>query len=179
MRRLLLIVVVLSLVGGSIYLGGASNSRPDYEPVKPVEIGDMAPDFKLQDNNGNMVTLSDLRGKVVMVNFWATWCPPCRAEMPSMEKLNNAMAGDDFVMLAINIEENGRSAVAEFLKRTPHTFPILYDEKAVVQKQYGVYKFPESFVIRKDGIIDDKVIGAIDWAHPETITYFKELTKGS
>ena len=179
MRRLLLIIVVLSLVGGSLYLGGASSSRPGYEPVKPVAMGDAAPDFKLQDNLGNTVTLSELRGKVVMVNFWATWCPPCRAEMPSMEKLNNAMAGEDFVMLAINIEENGRDSVAEFLKKNPHNFPILFDDKGVVQKQYGVYKFPESFVIRKDGIIDDKVIGAIDWAHPETIAYFKELTKGS
>lgn len=179
MRRLILIVVVLSLVGGSLYLGSASSSRPAYEPVKPVAMGDEAPDFQLEDNEGNKVSLSSLRGKVVMVNFWATWCPPCRAEMPSMEKLNNAMAKEDFVMLAINIEENGRSAVDEFLKKTPHSFPILYDDQGVVQKLYGVYKFPESFVIRKDGIIDDKVIGAIDWAHPETIAYFKELAKGS
>jgi peroxiredoxin len=178
MRRLLLFVVVLSLVGGSLYLGGASSSRPDYEPVKPVTMGDEAPDFQLADSNGDKVSLSALRGKVVMVNFWATWCPPCRAEMPSMEKLNNAMAGEDFVMLAINIEENGRTAVADFLKKNPHNFPILYDEEGVVQKLYGVYKFPESFVIRKDGIIDDKVIGAIDWAHPETIAYFKGLAKG-
>ena len=118
------------------------------------------------------------RGQVVLVNFWATWCPPCRAEMPSMEKLNETMAGEDFVMLAINVEENGRTVVPAFLEKTPHAFPILYDDQGVVQKLYGVYKFPESFVIRKDGIIDDKVIGAIDWAHPETIAYFKELAKG-
>jgi len=95
-----------------------------------------------------------------------------------MEKLYEAMAGEDFIMLAINVEENGRSAVPEFLNRSPHSFPILYDDQGVVQKLYGVYKFPESFVIRKDGVIDDKVVGAIDWAHPETIAYFKELTKG-
>ena len=178
MRRMLLIVVVLSLVGGSLYLGSASSSRPGYEPVEPVSLGDKAPDFQLEDNNGNKVSLSSLQGKVVMFNFWATWCPPCRAEMPSMEKLNQAMAGEDFVMLAINIEENGRSAVADFLKTTPHSFPILFDEEGIVQRLYGVYKFPESFIIRKDGIIDDKVIGAIDWAHPETVAYFKELAGG-
>ncbi|MBW2511356.1 MAG: TlpA family protein disulfide reductase [Deltaproteobacteria bacterium] len=132
----------------------------------------------MEDNNGNQVSLAALRGKVVLVNFWATWCPPCRAEMPSMEKLNNAMAGEDFVMLAINVEANGRLSVAEFLEKSPHTFTILYDEQGVVQQLYGVYKFPESFVITKDGMIDDKVIGAIDWAHPETIAYFKGLTKG-
>jgi len=178
MRRLALIVVVLTLVGGSLYIGSASSSRPSYEPVKLAEIGDPAPGFQLEDTAGNKVSLADLRGKVVLVNFWATWCPPCRAEMPSMEKLNEAMADEDFVMLAINAEENGRDVIPAFLKKTPHSFSVLYDDHGVVQDLYGVYKFPESFVIRKDGVIDDKVTGAIDWAHPETIAYFKELAKG-
>jgi hypothetical protein len=98
--------------------------------------------------------------------------------MPSMEKLNEAMAGEDFVMLAINVEENGRSVVPEFLKKSPHKFSVLYDDQGVAQNLYGVYKFPESYVIRKDGVVDDKIIGAIDWAHPTTIEYFKELAKG-
>ena len=178
MRRLVLIVVVLMLVGGSLYLGSASSSRPSYEPVKVAAMGNVAPDFQLEDTKGNKVSLVGLRGKVVLVNFWATWCPPCRAEMPSMEKLNAAMAGEDFVMLAINVEENGRTVVPDFLKKTPHTFSVLYDDQGVAQRLYGVYKFPESFVVRKNGIIDDKVIGAIDWAHPETIEYFKGLAKG-
>ena len=178
MRRLLLIIVALVLVGGSLYIGSASSSRPSHEPIKLVALGDVAPDFQLEDTTGKKFSLSDLRGKVVLVNFWATWCPPCRAEMPSMEKLNQAMAGEDFVMLAINVEENARAVVPAFLEKSPHTFSVLYDDQAVVQKLYGVYKFPESFVIRKDGIIDDKVIGAIDWAHPETIAYFKGLAKG-
>jgi len=177
MRRLFIIVVLLILTGGSIYMV-AGSSRPPYEPAQLVDVGATAPDFQLEDTKGNKVSLASLRGKVVLVNFWATWCPPCRAEMPSMEKLYEAMAGEDFIMLAINVEENGRSAVPEFLNRSPHSFPILYDDQGVVQKLYGVYKFPESFVIRKDGVIDDKVVGAIDWAHPETIAYFKELTKG-
>ena len=177
MRRLMLIVVILILVCGSLYLYTSNNSQPTYDSVKAVAPGLPAPDFQLEDNKGNLVALSALRGKVVLVNFWATWCPPCRAEMPSMERLNNAMAGEDFVLLAINIEENGRSSVAELLQKTPHTFPILYDEQGVVQELYGVYKFPESFVITKDGMIDDKVVGAIDWAHPETIAYFRGLTK--
>jgi peroxiredoxin len=146
--------------------------------AKSVVVGDLAPDFQLEDTKGNRVSLSDLRGKVVMVNFWATWCPPCKEEMPSMEKLNQIMVGEDFVMLAINTEENGRSVVPAFLKNNPHDFTVLYDDNGTVQQQYGVYRFPESFIIRKDGIVDQKVIGAIDWASPETIAYIKSLTKG-
>ena len=114
MRRLMLIVLVLLVVCGAVYLYTAGNSRPTYAPVKAVAPGSPAPDFQLEDNNGNQISLSALRGKVVLVNFWATWCPPCRAEMPSMEKLNNAMAGEDFVMLAINVEANGRLSVPNF-----------------------------------------------------------------
>ena len=178
MRRPVLVFLILVVGCGALYFYTSNSSEPVHDPAAMVAIGSPAPDFQLADNNGNLVSLSALHGKVVIVNFWATWCPPCRAEMPSMEKLNSLMAGEDFVMLAINIEANGRSLVAEFLQKTPYTFPILYDEEGVVQELYGVYKFPESFVITKDGLIDDKVTGAIDWAHPETITYFKALTKG-
>ncbi len=178
MPRLVLIMIVILLVCGSVYLVTASSSRPAYEPAKIVDMGDPAPDFTLEDTDGNKVSLTDLRGKVVLVNFWATWCPPCRAEMPSMDKLNEAMAGEDFVMLAINVEENGRSVVPEFLKKSTYKFSVLYDDQGIVQNLYGVYRFPESYVIRKDGVIDDKVIGAIDWAHPTTVEYFKDLAKG-
>ena len=177
MRKLVWIIVVV-LVGAAIYLVATSSSRPPGEMAKSVVVGDLAPDFQLEDTKGNRVSLSNLRGKVVMVNFWATWCPPCKEEMPSMEKLNQIMVGEDFVMLAINTEENGRSVVPAFLKNNPHDFTVLYDDNGTVQQQYGVYRFPESFIIRKDGIVDQKVIGAIDWASPETIAYIKSLTKG-
>ena len=180
MRRLVLIAIVLVSAGASLYLylEPPSRSSATHAPAKAAGVGDLAPDFQLEDTAGNRVALADLRGKVVLVNFWATWCPPCRAEMPSMEKLNQAMVGEDFVMLAINVEENGRDTVAAFLKQASHSFSVLLDEQGVVQNRYGVYRFPETFVITKAGIIDDKVIGAIDWAHPETIEYFKDLAKG-
>lgn len=94
-----------------------------------------------------------------------------------METLNKAMAGYDFVMLAINTEENGRNTVADFLKKTPYTFPVLYDDKGVVQKRYGVFKFPESFIVGKDGIVAEKIIGPLDWSHTNTITYLKNLAR--
>ena len=176
--RGLVLIVVIALVGASVYLVSSSSSRPPSEWVKSVVVGDLAPDFQLEDTKGNKVTLSDLRGKVVLVNFWATWCPPCLEEMPSMERLNEVIAGDDFVMLAVNAEENGRSVVPAFLEKTPYTFPILYDDKGVVQKRYGVFKFPESFIIQKDGTVAEKIIGPLDWSSLKTITHFKGLIKG-
>ncbi len=177
MRNLVLIVVV-AIVGAAVYLVSSSSSRSPGEWVKTVAVGDVAPDFQLEDTKGNKVSLSDLRGKVVMVNLWATWCPPCIEEMPSMERLHEVMAGDDFVMLAINTEQNGRTVVPEFLQKTPYTFPILYDDKGVVQKLYGVYKFPESFIVGKDGKVVEKIIGPLDWSSLKTVTYLKGLTKG-
>ena len=177
MRRLVLIIGIV-LMGSAVYFSSTSSTRSPVAPVLSVVAGDVAPDFLLEDVAGNNVSLSGLRGKVVLVNFWATWCPPCREEMPSMEKLNAAMAGEDFVMLAVNAEADGRTVVPEFLAKTPYSFPILYDDKGVVQKLYGVYKFPESFIVRKDGTVAEKIIGPLDWASPKTISYFKDLTKG-
>jgi peroxiredoxin len=173
--RSLVLVVVIALVGAAVYLGSNSIPRSSEVPAKSVEAGDVAPDFKLEGLAGRQISLSSLRGKVVLVNFWATWCPPCREEMPSMERLHEVLAGDDFVMLAINTEKNGRTVVPEFLKKNSYTFPILLDDKGEVQGLYGVYKFPETFIVRKDGVVENKVIGSIDWSSTKTISYLKGL----
>lgn len=174
MRHFIAIALLLLL---SINLSGCTNSPQQTSPAGPPAVGQTAPDFTLNDLAGKPVSLAALRGKVVIVNFWATWCPPCRAEMPSMELLHRELADEGLVMLAINVEKDGRQTVPKFLAASPHSFPILFDEKEEIQKRYGVDKFPESYVIRKDGVIDDKVIGAIDWAHPQTIAYFRDLLK--
>lgn len=172
MSRLLLLAVLLVVIGGGAYI---YSNLPENTSVL---VGDIAPDFQLEDTKGNKVSLASLRGKIVLVNFWATWCPPCKEEMPSMEKLYEVMSGEDFVMLAVNAEDNGRTVVPQFLKKTPYNFPILYDDKGVVQRLYGVFKFPETFIVGKDGTILEKIIGPLDWSSPDTITYFKNLTKG-
>jgi thiol-disulfide isomerase/thioredoxin len=175
MRNLIVLCWLGLLVAG---LSACSESAKAPTTGSAPAVGQLAPDFTLSDLAGKPVSLSDFRGKVVIVNFWATWCPPCRAEMPSMEQLYRDLADEGLVMLAINIEKTGRQTVPAFLAGSPHSFPILFDDKEEVQKRYGVYKFPESFIIRKDGVIDDKVIGAIDWAHPQSIAYFRDLLKG-
>ncbi len=170
--RYLLLIVLLVVIGGGAYI------YSNLPSTTAVVAGDVAPDFTLEDTKGNKFTLSELRGKIVMVNFWATWCPPCIEEMPSMERLNKFMAEEDFVMLAINTEKNGRTVVPDFLKKTPYDFPILYDDQVTVQQQYGVYKFPESFIVGKDGTVVEKIIGPLDWSSPKTVAYLKGLAKG-
>ena len=172
MRRFLLFAIALLC---SLSLSGCSSDAPRAPDSGPVAVGQPAPDFTLTDLQGRSYTLSQLRGKVVIVNFWASWCPPCRAEMPSMEQLHRQLSGQGLVMLAINIEKDGRRIVPQFLAANPHSFPVLLDDQEVVQRRYGVNRFPESFVIRKDGVIDDKIIGAIDWAEPRTVAYFRDL----
>lgn len=148
---------------------------PDTSVPAKVSVGGVAPDFTLKNMQDEEVTLSDLRGQVVLVNFWATWCPPCRQEMPSMEKLYEYLEGQEFEMLAINVEENGPEAVARFLEERSHSFPILFDPQAQAQRLYNVTKYPESFVVDKNGIVVEHVVGAIDWMQPNVVEYMQKL----
>jgi thiol-disulfide isomerase/thioredoxin len=143
-----------------------------------VQAGQTAPDFTLKDLNGHPVTLSQFKGKVVVLNFWATWCPPCRAEMPSMERLNEVYGSKDFVILAVNVEEDGKETVKAFLEKNPHNFTILLDSELKAQDLYGVYQFPETFIINKKGQVVERVIGAVDWSSVEVLKYFSTLLNG-
>ncbi len=134
-----------------------------------------APNFRFPDLDGKYVSLDDYRGKVVLVNIWATWCPPCVAETPALEKLNNMFRDDDFKLLAVSIDESGERVVEQFMKKHNLTFPVLVDPNRSIMKLYGATAVPESFIVRKDGIIDRKVIGAIDWSDPKMIEYFRKL----
>lgn len=153
----------------------AGSPRPDSPPGPSVQVGSVAPDFTLKTYGGEEVTLSDLRGKVVLINFWATWCPPCRQEMPSMERLYQRMEGKPFEMLAINVEEDAREALKSFLQKTPHSFPIPIDSNKQAQELYRVYRFPETFVVDPNGVVVDHILGARDWATSETIEYLDSL----
>lgn len=176
MRKFVVLVTAVLLVAGSVFWVAASGAKPQ-TPPQPAALGEgsVAPDVTLRALSGETVTLSKLRGKVVVLNFWATWCPPCKAEMPSMDKLNTQLKGSNFVMLAVNADEDGREAVAAFVKQNPHSFQVLLDEGARAQQLYGVYRFPETFIIGKDGVITDRVIGAIDWASADAVKYLKSL----
>lgn len=121
-----------------------------------------APDFTLTDLKGNQWKLSELRGKVVFINFWATWCPPCIKEMPSMQALQEKMAGRDFQMLAIMYNDRPEMGQS-FLNMHGYTFPALIDPDSWVAQQYGLTGVPETFIIDPEGILREKYIGPYDW----------------
>jgi thiol-disulfide isomerase/thioredoxin len=121
--------------------------------------------------------LSSLKGKVVLLNFWATWCPPCREEIPSMMKLNSAMAGKPFQMVSVSIDEGGVPEISAFFKESGFSLPTYTDPDGAAVKTYGITGVPESFIIDKNGILVKRVIGPLAWDSPETITFIEGLMK--
>jgi peroxiredoxin len=171
MRALILFLAIFSLLAGGCKEAPVTENKA----ASAAGGGELAPDFTLKNLQGETVRLADFRGKVVFLNFWATWCPPCRAEMPSMERLHEAMAKRNFVILAVNIE-NDLNPVKEFLIQNPHSFPILSDAEAKVQNLYKVFRFPETFLIDKEGRILEHYIGARNWSSVEFLKYVNSLT---
>lgn len=126
---------------------------------------------------GAAVKLSELKGKVVLLNFWATWCPPCREEIPSMMKLNKTMTGKPFQMVAVSIDEGGKQAIEAFFKETGFSLPTYLDASGAGAKAYGITGVPETFIIDKQGILVKKVVGGVAWDSPEVVTFLEGLMK--
>lgn len=143
--------------------------------MNPVEIGSRAPAFHATNlRTSQPATLGDYRGKVVLVNIWATWCPPCRAEMPSMERLHQKLANTDFRIAAVSVDgdpfhpedSQDPSGIMAFAKNLGLTFDILHDPSGAIRKAYDIFGVPESYVIDRDGVIVKRVIGAANWEDP-------------
>jgi peroxiredoxin len=136
--------------------------------------GGRAPDFTLKDVNGGSVSLGRFRGKVVFLNFWATWCGPCRSEMASMQRLYNQLESGGLVMLAVNQKEN-RNPVAKFMKDFGLSFPALLDRDGRVAALYGSWGLPTTYVIDASGRKVGMRSGAKDWAGPDVVEFFTRL----
>jgi len=134
-----------------------------------------APDFTLKDLEGHPHHLSDFRGKIVFLNVWATWCAPCRMEMPSMEQLHRRLKGRDFVMLAVSEDEDGSTSVRPFVDEMHLTFPVLIDSDGIVPPRYGVTGYPETFVIDRGGRVVQHTIGPEDWQGESAFQFFDRL----
>jgi peroxiredoxin len=132
---------------------------------KVAEVGKLAPDFTLVDRKGKTWNLAELKGQVVFVNFWASWCFPCLKEMPSMQKLFESMPKNNFKMLAILF--NDKPAVADrVVAKYKCTFPILIDPENNTGKAYGLTGVPETYIIDKQGVLREKFIGPVNWDSP-------------
>ena len=145
------------------------------ENYQPVITGTSAPDFAATDMAGNPVRLSDYRGRVVLVNVWATWCAPCRDEMPSMQRLYEALGDTDFEILAVSIDaQPGQQSpdgqqggdLQAFAGELGLTFPILHDPEGKIQRIYQTTGVPETFLVGRDGLIYKKVAGGTEWDAP-------------
>ncbi|NJD57537.1 MAG: TlpA family protein disulfide reductase [Nitrospirae bacterium] len=158
---------------GSLFLLIAMGPNPSTgggrETASPpnADTGDnsKAPDFALKDLQGRSHSLSALKGKVVLLNFWATWCPPCKAEMPSMNKLYNDIKTRGFEIIAVSAD-NSPSAIREFLSKNRLDFPVLFDETKSVTRLYHVFSMPTTFLIDRNGGIVEKFYGEEDWTDP-------------
>ncbi len=133
-------------------------------------------DFTLKDLNGKDVKLSDYRGKIIMLNFWATWCPPCREEMPSMEGLYSKLRGKNFEMIAVNIQEK-EATVKNYIRNNNYTFPVLLDVNAEAASKYQIMSIPTTYIIDTRGKLAAGFIGARDWSSPNLVKVFSELAK--
>ena len=142
-----------------------------------VKVGDEAPNFQLRDLAGNIMSLSQFRGKVVLLNFWATWCGPCRVEMPAMEQLYRTFSRREFEILAVSTDAQGVAVTRPFQRAMGFTFPVLHDEEYRVGFIYGARSLPLTFMVDRQGVIRRKIFGARDWDSPEARDLIQTLMK--
>lgn len=154
----------------------ACNRSRENKAAMPVE-NSPAPEIIVNSLNGAPLKLSDLKGKVVLLNFWATWCPPCREEIPSMMKLNKTMTGKPFQMVAVSIDEGGRPAIESFFQTSRFSLPAYTDPDNRAAMAYGITGVPETFIIDKQGVVVKKVIGPMEWDGPEAAAFLEKLIK--
>jgi peroxiredoxin len=157
------------LVGASGVVGGAER-----QTLTPLEPRPDAPDFSLVDMDGATHRLSDLRGRTVIVNFWATWCPPCRDELPSMERAYVLLGDADVAMLAINVGED-EEIIFPFTANYPVTFPVLLDHDGSVVAQWPVRGLPTTYVVDPVGRVAYQAIGGREWDDPELLRLVRGL----
>ncbi len=156
-NRVLFLSVLLALT--ILYWFFIQNNSQSHNAV----VGQMAPDFTVKDEEGREVRLSELKGKVVLVHFWASWCSPCVSEFPLLNELFNKMKGTDFVLLAVSMDEKGKKAIDAFRKKIYFDFPVYLNPDQTIADLYGSYGLPESFLINKEGVIVKKIVGPQQW----------------
>ena len=152
-----------------------------YHGSKPSDIGRRAPDFTIKDSD-RTVSLDEFRGKIVVLNFWASWCPPCVEEVSSLEQMQSSLRDKDVVVLGVSVDSDA-SDYQKFLKDHSVNFLTVRDPgqqskrgvEAATSAMYGTYKFPETYIIDRSGVVRRKLIGAVNFTQPEIMEYLTKL----
>lgn len=156
----------------------SAETSPVLERVVPT-VGTTAPNFQLWDLDGKPISLSQYQGRVVLINFWATWCGPCRVEMPAMEQLYRQFNGKGFEILAVSTDQQGVAVTRPFKESLGLSFPILHDSDYRVGITYGARTLPITFLVDRQGLIRHRIFGARDWGSQEARQLIQTLLKAS
>jgi cytochrome c biogenesis protein CcmG/thiol:disulfide interchange protein DsbE len=172
-QQWIIVGVVVAVLGGGLFAG----VKLFADELFPVGVGSAAPSFTAKDlHTGATRTLADYRGEVVLLNIWATYCEPCKVEMPSMEELYKAYGPRGVHIVAVSIDDVvGEDSIRAYAKGLGLTFEILHDPTHTIERAYQATGYPESFVIDRDGVIRRKWISATDWNAPASRALFDEL----
>lgn len=162
MRRTSVLIGFLTLLLSGCYSGS-----------RPPRIGSVAPDFTLQDTD-RKISLSEMRGKIVVLNFWATWCPPCVDEMPSLVQMQQKMKNRGVEVLAVSVDVD-QGAYSKFLKDHKIDLLTVRDPEQKSNNLYGTFKFPETYIVDRNGVMRRKFIGPVDWSQPEVLEFLSRL----
>ena len=166
-RGVILAVIIAIGLMAVFFLPGKKSYRELAVVGKPVQ------DFTLNDSDGNSWKLSDLKGKVVFINFWATWCVTCKAEQADKAKLHNMMQGESFQMLGVLFRDDPEN-LPGYLRKIKVSAPTLVDPKNDLAKLYGITGVPETFILDKDGILRERIVGPREWGDTETVALIKK-----
>jgi cytochrome c biogenesis protein CcmG, thiol:disulfide interchange protein DsbE len=168
-RQWVAVMATVASIGFALVLAARLLGREILEPNQP------APAFQALRLDGTVSGLADYRGKVLLLNVWATWCLPCRAEMPSMQRLQAQFADTDFRVVAVSVDQEGSAVVRQFAQDLGLTFDILHDPTGEIQRVYRTTGVPESWVIDRSGTITKKVVGATEWDSPTNVALVRAL----
>jgi peroxiredoxin len=168
-------VVLIVLVGISFTAGGGGEDLFSKIRINPVKGDKKAPDFSLKDIYGKKVEIKQFKGKIIFLNFWATWCGPCKEEFPSLEVLHQHFKEKNFVLLTISVDYEGLKPVKEFINKHHYTFPVLLDPNCEVLDLFEVKGIPTTFIIDKKGRMIGRAIGPRDWKNPEVFSLINLL----
>jgi peroxiredoxin len=156
----------------------ALSNPPGPALTEAPRVGHLAPDFLLQTLDGREVRLSDYRGHLVLLNFWATWCGPCKIEMPGIEQVYREFRSKGFAVLAVSSDPEGAAVTRPYRDSLGLTFTIAHDPEMLVGRLYGVRSLPVTFMVNREGVITHQIFGARDWGDPEARTGIRKLLQG-